>query len=116
TVGASVARVLQEKAAELTRQCGRDIVVTAVSARDPKRDRGVDVSTAKWFDDAVELAEKADIDVFVELIGGDGPTTVEGPFAQNRLFIRMLAAATGRPVIASETSTGTSIGAALLAS
>ncbi|MDX8482645.1 FGGY-family carbohydrate kinase [Mesorhizobium sp. VK24D] len=52
----------------------------------------------------------------LELIGGDGPTTVEGPFAQNRLFIRMLAAATGRPVIASQTSTGTSIGAALLAS
>ncbi|MEI9406517.1 FGGY-family carbohydrate kinase [Mesorhizobium argentiipisi] len=52
----------------------------------------------------------------LELIGGDGTTTVEGPFAQNRLFIRMLAAATERPVIASETSTGTSIGAALLAS
>ncbi|RWM06818.1 FGGY-family carbohydrate kinase [Mesorhizobium sp.] len=52
----------------------------------------------------------------LELIGGDGPTTVEGPFAQNRLFIRMLAAATDRPVVASETSTGTSIGAALLAS
>ena len=52
----------------------------------------------------------------LELIGGDGPTTVEGPFARNPLFIRMLAAATGRPVVASETSTGTSIGAALLAS
>ncbi|WP_292228729.1 hypothetical protein, partial [Mesorhizobium sp.] len=26
TVGASVARVLRDKAAELTRQCGRDIV------------------------------------------------------------------------------------------
>ncbi|OBQ95556.1 FGGY-family carbohydrate kinase [Mesorhizobium sp. AA23] len=52
----------------------------------------------------------------LELIGGDGPTTVEGPFARNPLFIRMLAAATGRAVIASETSTGTSIGAALLAS
>lgn len=52
----------------------------------------------------------------LELIGGDGPTTVEGPFARNRLFIGMLAAATGRPVVASETSTGTSIGAALLAS
>ena len=71
TVGASVARVLQEKAAELTRQCGRDIVVTAVSARDPKRDRGVDLGGATWFDDAVKMAEKADIDVFVELIGGD---------------------------------------------
>jgi len=52
----------------------------------------------------------------LELIGSDGPTTVEGPFAHNRLFIRMLAAVTGRRVIASETSTGTSIGAALLAS
>src|SRR5438445_4878340 len=52
----------------------------------------------------------------LELIGGDGPTTVEGPFAHNRLFIRMLAAVTGRRVLASETSTGTSIGAALLAS
>ncbi|CDX12123.1 Homoserine dehydrogenase [Mesorhizobium sp. ORS 3324] len=74
TVGASVARVLSEKAAELTRQCGRDIVVAAVSARDPKRDRGVDLSFAKWFDDAVKMAETADIDVFVELIGGE-----EGP-------------------------------------
>ncbi|CDX51038.1 Carbohydrate kinase, FGGY-like protein [Mesorhizobium plurifarium] len=52
----------------------------------------------------------------LELIGGDGPTTVEGPFARNPLFIRMLAATTGRAVVASETSTGTSIGAALLAS
>jgi sugar (pentulose or hexulose) kinase len=52
----------------------------------------------------------------LELIGGDGPTTVEGPFAQNPLFNCMLAAATGRPVATSETSTGTSIGAALLAS
>ncbi|RUU55238.1 homoserine dehydrogenase [Mesorhizobium sp. M2C.T.Ca.TU.002.02.1.1] len=74
TVGASVARVLRDKATELTRQCGRDIVVTAVSARDPKRDRGVDLSAAKWLDDPVKLAEKADIDVFVELLGGD-----EGP-------------------------------------
>ncbi|PBB25636.1 MULTISPECIES: homoserine dehydrogenase [unclassified Mesorhizobium] len=74
TVGASVARVLRDKAAELTRQCGRDIVVSAVSARDPKRDRGVDVSAAKWFDDPVKMAQIADIDVFIELIGGD-----EGP-------------------------------------
>ncbi|TIM26701.1 MAG: carbohydrate kinase [Mesorhizobium sp.] len=52
----------------------------------------------------------------LDLIGADGPTTVEGPFARNRLFTRMLAAATARAVIASEAATGTSIGAALLAS
>ena len=74
TVGASVARVLSDKAAELTRQCGRPIVVAAVAARDASKDRGVDLSSAKWFVDPVKLAEQADIDVFVELIGGD-----EGP-------------------------------------
>jgi sugar (pentulose or hexulose) kinase len=52
----------------------------------------------------------------LELIGADGPTTVEGPFARNRLFVGMLAAGTARSVIASEAATGTSIGAALLAS
>lgn len=52
----------------------------------------------------------------LELIGADGPTTVEGPFARNRLFVHMLAAATARSVVASEAATGTSIGAALLAS
>ncbi|MER8719950.1 homoserine dehydrogenase [Mesorhizobium sp. M0999] len=71
TVGASVARVLRDKAAELTRQCGRDVIVAAVSARDPKRDRGVDLSAAKWFDDPIKMAQAADIDVFIELIGGD---------------------------------------------
>ena len=74
TVGASVARVLSKKAAELTRQCGRPITLAAVSARISGKDRGVDLSGAAWFDDPVKLAEKADIDVFVELIGGD-----EGP-------------------------------------
>ncbi|MEO3387547.1 homoserine dehydrogenase [Mesorhizobium sp. CAU 1741] len=74
TVGASVARVLAEKAAELTRQCGRPVTVTAVSARDRTRDRGVEMSGMSWFDDPVELATSNGIDVFVELIGGD-----EGP-------------------------------------
>ncbi|CCV03126.1 Carbohydrate kinase FGGY [Mesorhizobium metallidurans STM 2683] len=52
----------------------------------------------------------------LDLIGAAGPTIVEGPFARNRLFTRMLAAATARAVVASEAATGTSIGAALLAS
>lgn len=74
TVGASVLRILRDKSEMLTRQCGKPVMVTAVSARDRNRDRGVDLSGIAWFDDPVELAKTADIDVFVELIGGeDGP-------------------------------------------
>ncbi len=52
----------------------------------------------------------------LEMIGAEGPIIAEGPFAKNRLYIAMLEAACGRPVIAENSSTsGTSTGAALLA-
>lgn len=70
TVGAAVVRLLREKAGELRRQCGRDIVVAAVSARDRNRDRGIDLSEVQWHDDPAVLAKLDDIDVVVELIGG----------------------------------------------
>ncbi|WP_048647870.1 homoserine dehydrogenase [Nitratireductor soli] len=70
TVGASVVRCMTDKEAELTRQCGREIVLAAVSARDRSRDRGITLGNAQWLDDPVELARSAPIDVFVELIGG----------------------------------------------
>ena len=50
----------------------------------------------------------------LELIEGEGPTIVEGPFARNAEFVAMLKAITNRPVSTSEAATGTSIGAALL--
>jgi len=51
----------------------------------------------------------------LDLIGADGPTIIEGPFAANAEFASMLRAATGREVITEAAGTGTSIGAALLA-
>ena len=72
TVGASVVRMFGQKGMELTRQCGREIVTVAVCARDRNRDRGIDLGNAHWFDDPVELARSPGIDVFVELVGGEG--------------------------------------------
>ncbi|MEZ5797876.1 MAG: FGGY-family carbohydrate kinase [Paracoccaceae bacterium] len=51
----------------------------------------------------------------LSLIGADGPTIVEGPFAANLAFARMLATATGRPVHLAGEGAGTGLGAALLA-
>ncbi|KSV61288.1 MULTISPECIES: homoserine dehydrogenase [Sinorhizobium/Ensifer group] len=72
TVGASLVRILQDRHEMLATTCGRAIETTAVTARDRNRDRGVDLSKATWFEDAVSLARDADIDVFVELMGGSG--------------------------------------------
>jgi len=71
TVGSAVLRILQEKQDDLTRQCGRPLQIVAVSARDRNRDRGVDLKNVRWCDSPVELALMPDIDVFVELMGGE---------------------------------------------
>jgi homoserine dehydrogenase len=70
TVGASLVRILQTRANALTVACGRPIAVTAVSARDPSKDRGILMEGIAWYADPVEMAKEADIDVFVELVGG----------------------------------------------
>jgi homoserine dehydrogenase len=70
TVGAGTLRLLQEHRDVLAQRCGRSITVGAVSARERKRDRGVDVAKLRWCDDALALAGDPEIDVVVELIGG----------------------------------------------
>jgi homoserine dehydrogenase len=71
TVGASVIRLIGEGDG-LAARCGRPVEVVAVSARSKGKDRGIDLSKLRWFDDPVALARDAGIDVFVELMGGEG--------------------------------------------
>ena len=74
TVGASVISILDKRADRLDLRTGRRMRVTDVAARSRSKDRGVDLAGMNWHDDAVALAREAEIDVFVELIGGeDGP-------------------------------------------
>ena len=70
TVGASLVRILQTRANALAVACGRPISVAAVSARDASKDRGILMDGITWYADPVEMANEADIDVFVELVGG----------------------------------------------
>src|SRR5437762_9116596 len=70
TVGAGVVQLLDRQAELLATRAGRRLIVAAVSARDRRRDRGVDLSAARWYEDAVAMAADPEIDVIVELIGG----------------------------------------------
>ncbi len=72
TVGTGTLQLLERNAALLERRGGRRITLAAVSARDKRRDRGIGLSAVRWYDDPVAMAADPDIDVVVELIGGDG--------------------------------------------
>ena len=74
TVGAGTVEVLQQHADLIARRGGRAIQVVAVSARTRAKDRGVSLDGFEWYDDPVAMAREANVDVVVELIGGeDGP-------------------------------------------
>ena len=69
-VGAEVARQVINRSDELGVASGKLIQVVAVSARDRSVDRGVSLDGIDWYDEAPKLAERDDIDIIVEMIGG----------------------------------------------
>jgi homoserine dehydrogenase len=72
TVGTGVLDEFARHCDLIAARCGRSIEVTAVSARTRGKDRGGhDLSRFAWFDNPAEMAVSDNVDVFVELIGGE---------------------------------------------
>ncbi len=90
TVGAGVAALLRANGELLAERAGRPLVVSAVSARDRRRARGVDLAGLRWYDDALALAADPEVDVVVELIGGADGVALE---------LCRAALAAGKPVV-----------------
>ena len=70
TVGCGVLELLREHGELIAQRAGRPIVVSAVSARDRQKERGLDLADVRWFEDATALAADPEVDVVLELIGG----------------------------------------------
>ena len=71
TVGIGVIKIVQKHAGLLAQRTGREITITAVSARDRMKNRDADISAYRWEDDPVAVATADDVDLYVELVGGD---------------------------------------------
>ncbi len=72
TVGGGVVNVLNRNAKEITRRAGRKIIVASASVRDLNRERICDTTNIKLTTDPFEIVNDSEIDVVLELIGGDG--------------------------------------------
>src|SRR5690606_32444011 len=70
-VGGGTFKVLARNAEEIARRAGRHIVVTKVSARNLDKARLRVGEAAEVVADAFDIVRAPDIDVVVELIGGD---------------------------------------------
>jgi homoserine dehydrogenase len=72
TVGSAVVRVVSQQRDLIEARCGRGIEVVAATARTPDKKRDLGQTQMRWVSDPVTLAADDGIDVFVELMGGDG--------------------------------------------
>ncbi|MFT3986242.1 homoserine dehydrogenase [Aestuariivirga sp.] len=104
TVGGGVLDILGSHGALVAARAGKKIEVTAISARNRSKKRAVDVSRLAWFEDPVALARSPEIDVFVELMGGEGDPAKAAVEA---------AIAAGKPVITANKALLAHHGAAL---
>ncbi|MGB0921130.1 MAG: homoserine dehydrogenase [Alphaproteobacteria bacterium] len=77
TVGVGTVKIVAAHGARFALSVGRSIEITAVSARDTNRDRGVDLSNMAFETDARALATREDVDVVVEMIGGSEGIALE---------------------------------------
>ncbi len=73
TVGGGTARVLSDNAAEIARRAGREIQVIHAAARGLGGATPAGVEQASLTEDAFEVVRNPDVDIVVELIGGDSP-------------------------------------------
>jgi homoserine dehydrogenase len=71
TVGGGTIEVLRRNREEIARRAGRDIVVKAASARDLAKPRNVSLEGIELVADASAVVARPDIDIVVELIGGE---------------------------------------------
>ena len=74
TVGTGLVELIASGGNELAAKTGRPVQIVAYSARQKRKKRGLDVSKIRFVSDPVALARDPEIDVFVDLIGGE-----EGP-------------------------------------
>ncbi|PWE28802.1 homoserine dehydrogenase [Maritimibacter sp. 55A14] len=87
TVGTGLLKIVQTHPDLLAARAGRPLAISAVSARSRGKNRGVDLSDYDWEDDPVALARRDDVDVFLELMGGEnGPAkaAVEAALASGK--------------------------------
>lgn len=115
TVGTGVLKLVEANRDLVEARAGRAMAIVAVSARDAGRDRGIDLTGTAFVADMAALAERDDVDVIVEAVGGaDGPalalaeaaldagkglvTANKAMIAHHGLRLAELAAQTGAPL------------------
>ena len=71
TVGSGVINLLEKNKEEIVKRSGFSIDITCISAAHKNKKRDCNINGLKFYNDPLEMIELEDIDIIVELIGGE---------------------------------------------
>ena len=69
TVGSGVIRLLKRQKSNIKNRTGIELELVAISAKNKRKKRSVDISPYRWIASPINIAKDPDVDVIVELIG-----------------------------------------------
>ena len=69
TVGSGVIKLLRKQKNHIKKRTGIELKVVAVSAKNRRKQRSVDIGSFRWIASPITIAKDPDVDVVVELIG-----------------------------------------------
>ena len=69
TVGSGVIKLLNRQKSNIKNRTGIELELVAVSAKNKRKKRSVDISPYRWIASPINIAKDPDVDVIVELIG-----------------------------------------------
>ena len=71
TVGSGVVNLLNKNKNDISKKTGFDIEISCVSASNANKKRNCDIEKYNFYDNPLDMIDNEDIDILVELIGGD---------------------------------------------
>ncbi len=71
TVGAGVISIIEKNRILYKKKFGLDLIINGISARNKNKKRSFDIKKYKWYEDPLKMASSSDIDIIVELVGGE---------------------------------------------
>jgi len=73
TVGSGVVKILNKNIENITKKVGSELEIKKILVNDAAKDREIDIDKNLLTEDASEVIDDPEIDIVVELIGGDEP-------------------------------------------
>ena len=77
SVGQGVVKIIEDSKLKIKNKTNQEINIIGISAYDKSKKRDINIKSYTWYDNPLEMCQQGNLDVLIELIGGDEGIALE---------------------------------------